>query len=66
LIEKALTAGDEQSSEAGLSWGLKGEILRKLGETEQAQSAFQHSIELLTRYPFDQAKVQEAWDARRL
>lgn len=57
-VEEALSTGDEAGSEAGLAWSLKGEIFSKLGETGQAQIAFQHSIELLTHYPFDQAKVQ--------
>lgn len=57
-IEEALTTGDDVGNEAGLAWGLKGEILCKLGETGQARVALQHSIELLARYPFDQAKVQ--------
>lgn len=61
LIETSLAAADDQGSEAGLGWGVKGEILMHQGKAAESRTAFQQSIELLARYPFDQAKVKAVW-----
>ena len=61
LIDTSLAAADDQGSEAGLGWGVKGEILSRQGQVAESHTAFQQSIELLARYPFDQAKVRAVW-----
>ncbi|MCB9151338.1 MAG: tetratricopeptide repeat protein [Caldilineaceae bacterium] len=58
LIDEALVAADTLDVEAGLCWGLKGEVLRQMGRLNEADVAFQRSIGLLARHPFDLNQIQ--------
>ena len=61
LIEASLAAADDQGSEAGLGWGVKGEILMRQGHVAEAKVAFQRSLKLLDDYPFDLAVVKRSY-----
>lgn len=60
LIRQSLEIAKGNPLEEGIGWRVKGNIYTAMRDGEQAETAYQQSIELLADYIFEQARTQVA------